>query len=314
MAQLARDLCESCFANRVFFSNSGSEANEGAIKFARKYARVVLGKEDKTGIVAFSGSFHGRTMGSVAATAAEKYRAPFEPVMPGVTFAPFNDIQTAQRAIDDKTCAVIVEPIQGEGGVTPARPEFLAALRQRCNKTGALLIFDEVQCGLGRSGSLWAHQTTGVEPDIMTIAKPIAGGFPMGAILLTQTVAKAITPGDHGSTFAGGPFISRVARAVFGQINSAEFLAGVVERGKLLEEGLRQLAQNNPEITEVRGKGMMWGLVTSFPAADAVKAAQARGLLILSAGGNVIRLLPPLIISKEEISLLLERLQAALND
>ncbi len=314
MAQLARDLCESCFADRVFFSNSGSEANEGAIKFARKYARVVLGKEDKTGIVAFSGSFHGRTMGSVAATATEKYRAPFEPVMPGVTFAPFNDIQTAQRAIDDKTCAVIVEPIQGEGGVTPARPEFLAALRQRCNETGALLIFDEVQCGLGRSGSLWAHQTTGVEPDIMTIAKPIAGGFPMGAILLTQTVAKAITPGDHGSTFAGGPFISRVARAVFGQINSAEFLAGVVERGKLLEEGLRQLAQNNPEITEVRGRGMMWGLVTSFPAADAVKAAQARGLLILSAGGNVIRLLPPLIISKEEISLLLERLQAALND
>jgi len=314
MAQLARDLCQSCFAGRVFFSNSGSEANEGAIKFARKYARVVLGREDKTGITAFSGSFHGRTMGSVAATATEKYRAPFEPVMPGLTFAPFNNSQAARQAIGDQTCAVIVEPIQGEGGVTPARPEFLAALRQRCNETGALLIFDEVQCGLGRSGSLWAHQAAGVEPDMMTIAKPIAGGFPMGAILLTQAAAKAIAPGDHGSTFAGGPFISHVARAVFKQINSPEFLAGVAERGKLLEDGLRQLAQNTPQITEVRGRGMMWGLVTSFPAADAVKAAQAHGLLILSAGSNVIRLLPPLTISKAEIALLLERLQAALNE
>ncbi len=313
MAQFARDLCESCFAERVFFGNSGSEANEGAIKFARKYARAVLGQEDKTGIVAFSGSFHGRTMGSVAATATEKYRAPFEPVMPGVTFAPFNDSEAARQAIDEKTCAVIVEPIQGEGGVTPARPEFLAALRQRCNETGALLIFDEVQCGLGRSGSLWAHQATGVEPDIMTLAKPIAGGFPMGAILLTQKVADAITPGDHGSTFAGGPFISHVARAVFEQINSPKFLAGVVERGKLLEKGLRQIAQNNPQITEVRGQGMMWGLVSTFPAAQAVKAAQAQGLLILSAGSNVIRLLPPLIISEEEIALLLEKLQVTLR-
>ncbi len=313
MAQLARDLCQSCFAERVFFSNSGSEANEGAIKFARKYARVVLGKEDKTGITAFSGSFHGRTMGSVAATATKKYRAPFEPVMPGVTFAPFNNSEAARQAIDNDTCAVIVEPVQGEGGVTPARPEFLAALRQRCNDTGALLIFDEVQCGLGRSGSLWAHQTTGVEPDIMTIAKPIAGGFPMSAILLTQNVANAITPGDHGSTFAGGPFISHVARAVFAQINTPKFLADIVKRGKLLEEGLQEIAKNSPLITEVRGQGMMWGLVTTFPAAKAVKAAQAQGLLILSAGSNVIRLLPPLIISEEEIALLLEKLQVTLQ-
>ena len=312
MAQLARDLCESCFAERVFFSNSGAEAVEGAIKFARKYARAVLGQEDKTGIVAFSGSFHGRTMGSVAATATKKYRAPFEPVMPGVIFTPFNDIEAARRAINEKTCAVIVEPIQGEGGVHLAQPEFPSALRQRCDETGALLIFDEVQCGLGRSGALWAHQAMGVEPDIMTIAKPIAGGFPMGAILLTQAVANAITPGDHGSTFAGGTFVSHVARAVFAEINSPGFLAGVVERGKLLEEGLQELTQNSSLITEVRGKGMMWGLVTTIPAADVVKAALAHNLLILSAGSNVIRLLPPLLISEREIELLLEKLQAAL--
>ncbi|OQY36489.1 MAG: acetylornithine aminotransferase [Anaerolineaceae bacterium 4572_5.2] len=290
MAQLARDLCESCFAERVFFSNSGAEAVEGAIKFARKYARAVLGQEDKT----------------------EKYRAPFEPVMPGVIFTPFNDIEAARRAINEKTCAVIVEPIQGEGGVHLAQPEFPSALRQRCDETGALLIFDEVQCGLGRSGALWAHQAMGVEPDIMTIAKPIAGGFPMGAILLTQAVANAITPGDHGSTFAGGTFVSHVARAVFAEINSPGFLAGVVERGKLLEEGLQELTQNSSLITEVRGKGMMWGLVTTIPAADVVKAALAHNLLILSAGSNVIRLLPPLLISEREIELLLEKLQAAL--
>ncbi len=314
MTLLARDLCASCFADRVFFCNSGSEANEGAFKFVRKYARVVLEQTDKTGIVAFSGSFHGRSMGAVAATSTEKYRAPFEPVMPGVTFAAFNNIESARAAITNHTCAVIVEPVQGEGGVTPATPKFLAALRQRCDDVGALLIFDEVQCGLGRTGALWAHQSTGVTPDIMTIAKPLAGGLPMGAILMTQAVANAIQPGDHGSTFAGGPFVSAVARAVFATLSQPEFLADVAAKGNYLAEKLRQLADENTPVTQVRGKGMMWGLLTTVPAADVVAAARARGLLILSAGANVVRLLPPLVISREEIAALVEKLSLALKD
>jgi acetylornithine/N-succinyldiaminopimelate aminotransferase len=314
MTLLARDLCESCFADRIFFCNSGSEANEGALKFARKYARVVREREDKTGIVAFSGSFHGRTMGAVAATSTEKYRAPFAPVMPGVTFTPFNDIESARATIDEHTCAVIVEPVQGEGGVTLARPEFLTALRRRCSEVDALLIFDEVQCGLGRAGSLWAHQSMGLAPDIMTIAKPIAGGLPMGAILITEAVAQAINAGDHGSTFAGGPFISHVARAAFTKISAPDFLAGVTERGGQLARGLQNLAESSPLVVEVRGVGMMWGLVTTVPAADVVKTAYKHGLLILVAGANVVRLLPPLVISSTEIELLLEKLEATLAE
>ncbi len=314
MAQLARDLCESSFAARVFFANSGSEANEGAFKFARKYARAVLNRTDKTGIVAFSGSFHGRSMGAVAATATEKYRAPFEPVMPGVTFAAFNNIASARAAITKKTCAVIVEPVQGEGGVTPADDDFLAAIRRRCDETGALLIFDEVQCGVGRTGTLWAHEPFGVQPDIMTVAKPLAGGLPMGAILMTQAVADAIQPGDHGSTFAGGPFVSRVARAVFSTLSQAEFLADVRHRSDYLERKLRWLVKHHPTVTDVRGRGMMWGLLTTVPAANIVAAAQEQGLLILSAGANVVRLLPPLVISEAEIDVLTEKLSLALAE
>jgi len=314
MTLLARDLCDSCFADRVFFCNSGSEANEGAFKFARKYAREVLKKEGKTGIVAFTGSFHGRSMGALAATATEKYRKPFEPLMGGVTFAEFNNIESAQTAITEETCAVIVEPIQGEGGVTPATPEFLKAVRQRCNEVEAILIFDEVQCGLGRTGSIWAHQGYGVEPDVMTIAKPIAGGLPMGAILMRQKVAGAMAPGDHGSTFAGGPFVSHVARAVFAKVTGDDFMGEVIEKSQTLENGLRKLAENSNAVTEVRGKGMMWGLVTTVPAGDVVAAAQKRGLLILVAGPDVVRLLPPLTLTADETNLLLQTLAEAVAE
>lgn len=313
MAHLARDLCESCFADRVFFANSGSEANEGAFKFARKYARTVHGRDDKTGIVAFSGSFHGRSMGAVAATATEKYRAPFEPVMPGVTFADFNNIVSAENVITKNTCAVIVEPVQGEGGVTPADGDFLAALRRRCDEVGALLIFDEVQCGAGRTGALWAHQIFGVEPDIMTAAKPLAGGLPMGAILMTQAVADVMQPGDHGSTFAGGPFVSRVARAVFSTLSEPEFLADVRRRGDYLARKLRHLLKKSDIVVDYRGRGMMWGLLTTIPAAKIVAAAMEQELLILSAGAHVVRLLPPLVISETEIDVMIDRLAAALQ-
>ncbi len=311
-ALLARDLCRASFADRVFFCNSGTEANEGALKFARKWARA-NGHSDKTGIVAFSGSFHGRTMGALAVTATEKYRQPFEPLIGGVSFAEFNNIDTARRAITGQTCAVIVEPVQGEGGVTPAQPDFLAGLRRRCDEVGALLIFDEVQCGLGRTGTLWAYEGYGVTPDLLTLAKPLAGGLPMGAVLLKQAVADAMQVGDHGSTFAGGPLVSTVARAVFSQISQPQFLAQVKANGEYLAARLNQIVAQSPLISGIRGKGLMWGLLSTIPAAEIVAAARQHGLIILVAGEKVVRLLPPLIISQPEIDNLAERLFATLN-
>ena len=316
MTLLARDLCETSFADRVFFCNSGSESVEGAVKFARKYAKVVLEKPDKYEIVAFEGSFHGRSMGALSITATEKYRTPFEPLIGGVKFAPFNDVESALKTITDKTCAVVVEPVQGEGGINPATPEFLAALRKRCDEVDAVLIFDEVQCGIGRTGSLWAHQDYAVEPDIMTAAKPIAGGLPMGAILAKQKVADAMAPGDHGSTFGGGLLVSHVARSVFGTISNPEFLGELQEKSDRLAAGLQNLVENSPLLDSVRGKGMMWGLVANAdtPAGDIVKVAQNHNLLILVAGGNVVRLLPPLSISNEEIDYLVEKLGQVLKE
>jgi len=311
-ALLARDLCEASFADRVFFCNSGTEANEGALKFARKFARV-NGHTDKTKVVAFTGSFHGRTMGALACTATEKYRKPFEPLMGDVSFAEYNNLDSAFQAITKQTCAVIVEPVQGEGGVTPARSEFLIGVRDLCNEVDALLIFDEVQCGMGRAGSLWAHEDYGVFPDIMTLAKPLAGGLPMGAILLTETVAGVIQHGDHASTFAGGPLISTVARAVFSRISDPEFLVAVKLRSSYLETELNKLVARTPLITGVRGKGMMWGLLSAIPAAEIVAEARNHGLIILVAGEKVVRLLPPLIINEQEIDLLVERLEATLE-
>ena len=306
-ALLARDLCQASFADRVFFCNSGTEANEGALKFARKYART-KGHTDKTGIVAFTGSFHGRTMGSLATTATEKYRKPFEPLMGDVTFAEFNDLDRASQTITERTCAVIVEPVQGEGGVTPAEPDFLAGLRTICDKAGALLIFDEVQCGLGRTGTLWAYEACGVTPDLLTLAKPLAGGLPMGAVLLTQAVADTIQVGDHASTFAGGPLVSTVARAVFNQLSQPQFLAEVRATGDYLAARLDDIAGQSPLITGVRGKGLMWGLLSTIPASDIVAEARQHGLIILVAGEKIVRLLPPLTISRAEVDILIERL------
>ncbi len=311
-ALLARDLCLASFADRVFFCNSGTEANEGALKFARKWARA-NGHPDKSGLVAFSGSFHGRTMGALAVTATEKYRQPFEPLIGGVSFAEFNQLDSARQTITPETCAVIVEPVQGEGGVTPAQPDFLSGLRRLCDEAGALLIFDEVQCGLGRTGTLWAYESYGVTPDLLTLAKPLAGGLPMGAVLLTQAVADAIQVGDHGSTFAGGPLVSTVARAVFSQLSQPQFLAEVKAKGEYLAAKLTEIVGQSPLLRGVRGRGLMWGLLSTIPAADIVAEARRHGLIILVAGEKVVRLLPPLIISQAEIDELAERLLATLN-
>ena len=311
-ALLAQDLAEASFAGRVFFCNSGAEANEGAIKFARKWAHS-QGRPDKFEIVAFSGSFHGRTMGALAATATKKYRDPFEPLIGGVKFAEFNDLESARQTITEQTCGVLIEPVQGEGGVTPADPEFLRGVRAWCDEVGALLIADEIQCGLGRTGSLWAYEGYGVTPDIMTLAKPLAGGLPIGAILLTQAVAGAIEPGDHGSTFAGGPLVCTVARAVFNHIKRPEFLAEVRTKSAYLADRLDEMTQKSALLTGLRGKGLMWGLLSAIPAAEIVTEARNHGLIILVAGEKVVRLLPPLTITQAELDMLAERLWATLE-
>lgn len=298
--ELAQRLVENSFADKVFFGNSGAEAGEAALKFARKYARTHSDNPAKYEVVAFSHSFHGRTMGVLATTHKAKYREPFGPLVPGVCFAEFNDLESAKALINANTCAVIVEPVQGEGGVYPATQEFLQGLRALCDEFGALLIFDEVQCGLGRTGFLWAHEATGVTPDMMTLAKPLAGGLPIGAVLVTEAVAAAIQPGDHGSTFAGGALVCKAAQVVFDRINQAPFLTAVHAKGELLRGSLEQL--QHPSITAVRGAGLLVGVQLNKPAAPVIAAAREQGLLIINAGEDVLRLCPPLIIREEEIA------------
>ncbi len=310
-AALAQRLVENSFADKVYFCNSGAEANEAALKFARKYAKTKLEAPHKTGIVAFSGGFHGRTMGALAATYKEQYRTPFEPVMPGVTFADYNDLESAEQAINANTCAVIVEPVQGEGGVNPAAPEFLAGLRALCDQHQALLIFDEVQCGLGRTGALWAYQLYGVIPDIMTLAKPLAGGLPIGAALVTQAVADEIKPGDHGSTFAAGPLVCRAAEVVFDRVSKPAFLEQVRANGAYLRHRLQTLESD--QIVAVRAFGLLVGVEMKTAVSDLITQARANGLLVINAGENVLRLAPPLIIGADEINAAVDIIAQCIN-
>lgn len=300
---LAERLCGRSFASRVFFCNSGTEANEAVIKFARR-----AGQGKRPGIVAFEGSFHGRTLGALSATSTARYREPFEPLLPDVEFLPYNRVEPLKR-IDDTVGLVLVEPVQGEGGVRPATLEFLQALRGRCDEVGALLAFDEVQCGLGRCGQLLAYQTFGVVPDMLSLAKPLAAGLPLGAVLLNARVAEALQVGDHGTTFGGGPLLCRVALEVLEMVDD-QLLAQVQQRGLRLGELLAEL--RSPHIVEVRGLGLMWGvqLADSLPVAQLVEACQQRGVLVLSSGQNTLRLLPPLIVEQAH----LEKLAAVLQD
>ena len=290
--RLAAELTKK-FGGQAFFCNSGAEANEGAFKFARKWSK-------KTGIVAFHGSFHGRLFASLAATDRPDYRRPFEPLLPDVQIIPLDE-DAASNAITDRTAAVIIEPVQGEGGVRPVPAEFLAFLRERCDATGSALIFDEVQCGLGRTGTLFAAEQTGVVPDMFTLAKPLGGGLPMGAILVSDKIAASLAPGDHATTFGGGPFVATVALEVLKTIEDPEFLAEVVAKGKILGDRLNRLAANSKRVREARGRGLMWGVELNEVAAPVVAAARERHLLVLTAGPNIIRIVPPLTISPDEI-------------
>lgn len=297
-ARLAQKLCELSFADKVYFCNSGAEAVEAAIKFARRYARRVHG-EGKTRFLAFRGGFHGRTMGALALTARENYQAPFRPLMPGVDYAPLNDLAAAARMITAETCAVFVEPLQGEGGVHAAQVEFLRGLRGLCDQAGALLVVDEIQCGLGRTGQLWAYERAGITPDMMTLAKALGGGLPIGAVLLGEGTAQAVEVGDHGSTFAGGPIVCQAARVVLEQVSSPAMLAHVAEMGAHLQAKL--LAAGLPGVREVRGRGLMVGVQLEGEARPVLEVGYEAGLLMLNAGPDVLRLLPPFIVGAAEI-------------
>ena len=293
--KLAEELVSRSFADRVFFCNSGAEANEAAFKFARKWS----GKPE---IVAFTGAFHGRLFATLAATDRPDFKKAFEPLVPGVRIVPREDWAAVDHAISaSRTAAVIVEPVQGEGGVRLVDPEWLAFVRELCDGRGVALIFDEVQCGLGRTGTLFAYEQAGVVPDMLTLAKPLAGGLPMGAVLVTDTIAAALKPGDHATTFGGGPLVASVALAVVRALAEPGFLADVRGKGEWLASRLAELAARRARVSEARGRGLMWGLELREPAAPFVAAARERGLLVATAGPDVIRLVPPLVITREEL-------------
>lgn len=306
---LAERLVALAFPSRVFFCNSGSEACEGAMKFARR-----IGKEQgRTEFVCFERSFHGRTMGALSATWTAKYREPFEPLVPGVSFCPLNDLGAVAAAVSPRTAAVMVEPVQGEGGIRPATAEFLRGLEALCRERGALLVFDEIQCGLGRTGKMFAYEHAGVSPDILTLAKPLAGGLPMGAILIRDTLAPALKVGDHGSTFGGNPVAAAAALAVLDHLTAPGFLDEIAKKGQYLSRGLRRLARKHKgSVAEVRGLGLMLGVELRGEAGPVVKALRERGILATKAGDHVLRLLPPLVVKRSEIRTLLDALDAVL--
>lgn len=312
--RLAAALVEATFADTVFFTNSGTEAAELAIKMARKF-HYEAGHPERTQIVAFEGSFHGRSTGAIAAAGSEKMVKGFGPLMPGFTQVAWGDHEALKAAITDQTCAVIIEPVQGEGGIRQVPDQCLKGLRELCDKTGALLIFDEVQCGMGRTGKLFAHEWAGVTPDIMMVAKGIGGGFPLGAVLATERAAAGMVAGTHGSTYGGNPLACAVGAKVVEIVTAPGFLNHVRATSARFAQGLEALVAAHPKVFEaVRGQGLILGLKCRATNTDVVKAGYAQHVLTVPAADNVIRLLPPLTITEAEIAEALSRLDAAANE
>ncbi|MDZ7265354.1 MAG: aspartate aminotransferase family protein [candidate division KSB1 bacterium] len=305
--KLAALLVENSFADKVFFCNSGTEAIEGAIKFARKWAAVTKGS-DCFEIIAFHRSFHGRTMGALSATGQSKFWEGFQPLLPGFQFANFNDLPDVEHRINSRTAAILVEPVQGEGGVYPAEPAFLRGLHRLCQQNNCLLILDEIQCGLGRTGKAFAYEHYGIQPDIMALAKPLAAGLPMGAILMTDAVANAIKSGDHGSTFGGGPLVAHVAFHAVKKILDQSLLNQVAANGHYLVAQLSQRLADFPEITAIRSLGFMIGIDLALDVKKVVSACMQHGLIVGRAGENTLRLTPPLIITKTHIDEAIDKL------
>lgn len=307
-AALAQRLCEHSFGERVFFCNSGTEANEAAIKLARKYATGRYGK-DRYEIITMENSFHGRTMGALSATGQEKFHKGFEPLLPGFTYVSFDDLEAIKDAVTPQTCAVMVEPIQGEGGVNIPSPGYLKGLRELCDQNEVLLIYDEVQVGMGRTGRLFAHQHDDAPPHIMTLAKSLANGVPIGAVVTTEEVGQAFTPGNHASTFGGNPLATKVGCVVLDTILGDGILENCQQMGEHFLRGFRDVQQRYNFIKDVRGKGLIIGVELEFEGKEIVEQLMERGFLINCTMEMVLRFLPPLIVTREEINLLLTALE-----
>lgn len=317
MSEAGEKLIKASGLSKAFFTNSGTEAIEGALKAARKYSYTKYGKEaGRFEIIAMNHSFHGRSMGALSVTGTEHYREPFEPLIGGVKFADFNDLESVKAQITDKTCAVITEVVQGEGGIYPAQKEFLEGLRALCDEKDIILIFDEIQCGMGRTGYYFAWQSYGVQPDVMTCAKALGCGVPVGAFVLGEKAAAAsLVPGDHGTTYGGNPFVCAAVSKVFDIFEQDNILAHVQELTPYLEEKLDALVDKYPIVAARRGKGFMQGLVMVIEGTTVgsiVTKALANGLLVISAGSDVLRLVPPLVITKEHINEMIEKLEKSL--
>ena len=315
MSEAGEKLVKASGLAKAFFTNSGTEAIEGALKAARKYAYTKYGKEaQKYEIIAMNHSFHGRSMGALSVTGTEHYREPFEPLIGGVKFADFNDLESVKAQITDKTCAIITEVVQGEGGIYPAQKEFLEGLRALCDENDIILIFDEIQCGMGRTGYYFAWQSYGVKPDVMTCAKALGCGVPVGAFVLGEKAAAAsLVPGDHGTTYGGNPFVCAAVSKVFDIFGQDGILAHVQELTPYLEEKLDTLVEKYPIVAARRGKGFMQGLVIEgATVGSVVTKALENGLLVISAGSDVLRLVPPLVITKENIDEMIEKLEKSL--
>ena len=311
---LAKLLCDHSFADRVFFSNSGAEANETAIKMARKWAKE-HGASDRGDIISMRGGFHGRTLATVTATAQEKYHHGFEPLPAGFKYVPFNDLRAVERAIDSHTAGILVEPLQGEGGVNVPDDGYLPGLRKLCDETGVLLILDEIQTGMGRTGKLWCYEHSGITPDVMTVAKALANGVPIGATLATEDVSRVLTPGTHGTTFGGNPFATAVGLTVLTTLLEERLPERADRMGRLLRERLEAVQSRHPAaVRDVRGRGLLIGIDLTPPVGDVVAACRERGLLVLTAGDNTLRLAPPLVVDEASVDRAVEIIGRSLGD
>ncbi|MEG0811298.1 MAG: acetylornithine transaminase [Eubacterium sp.] len=299
--ETAEVLVKASGLDKVFFCNSGAEANEAAMKLARIYAKHFKSK-DAVEIIAMDHSFHGRTYGAISATGQPKYQKDLEPLLPGIKHIPFNNLEALKETISDKTCAILLEPIQGEGGIYPADYDYLQAVRKICDDEKIVLIFDEVQSGIGRSGKFFAYQHYNLKPDIVCMAKGIAGGFPMGGIIACDEVAQVFVPGTHASTFGGNPLATAASHYVLNTISDPKFLATVAEKGDYLMAKLNALKADHPNLIDVRGKGLMVGAALSTPTGEVVAKAMDKGLLLVGAGNDAVRFVPPLIVTKDEIN------------
>lgn len=310
--EAAKKALKASGMDRIFFTNSGTEAIEGAIKAAKKYAYTRDGHAGHE-IIAMKHSFHGRSIGALSVTGNAHYQEPFAPLMPGVKFAEYNNLESVKELVTDKTCAVIMETVQGEGGIYPTDPAFIEGVRRLCDEKDILLILDEIQCGMGRTGEMFAWQNYGVKPDIMTCAKALGCGVPVGAFFLTQRVAdKSLAPGDHGTTYGGNPFVGAAVSAVFDQFKACDILGHVKEVAPYLEQKLDELVEKYDFLVTRRGKGLMQGVVCKLPVGKVAAAALEQGLIVITAGEDVLRFVPPLVIEKQHVDEMIEKLEKAL--